>query len=169
MSGRGALGLLVAYASSDSEEGSVDLSNSTINVIQPTVAAILRPRPPSKRTLERIERREERKINRRPIFKNCGCKSLCCGKIGRERRVQINTWFWELSGTEQQSFVLQFSKRIPVERRRSPNIRRQFSYKYMLEDERGVPQDVCCAFFLNTLGYNKKSRFVVFSINSNVQ
>lgn len=126
---------------------------------QPAVAATPGKRP-WKRTLEKNEKREKRRSNRSPILKDCGCRAVCCGKIGRERRSAINSWFWELSGTEQKSFVLQFSKRGPINRRRGETLRREFTYTYLLEDERGVPQDVCCAFFLNTLGYSLKSRFV---------
>ncbi|XP_055640405.1 zinc finger and SCAN domain-containing protein 12-like isoform X2 [Toxorhynchites rutilus septentrionalis] len=159
-----------SYASSEAEtEIDTDLQIVCKDVqSQPVVLVHSGSKRPSKRTAEDLKRREERASKRRPILEGCRCKEICYEKIGPQRRSEINTWFWGLTAAEQKSFICRHSKRKPVKRRRgqktssTQDFRRQFSYVYQLEDERGVPQDVCCAFFLNTLGYDMKSSNIIY-------
>ena len=139
----------------DSDAEDVDMySNSLLSMPND-----VQQQQPEKRTSRRAKRRRFRA----PILEKCGCKAECGVKIGPDRKVEINSLFWELSKKEQLAFVLQFSQRYPIKRLSEQSNqagRRQYTYDYQLEDARGVPQEVCCAFFLNTLGYDVRSRLV---------
>lgn len=158
----------VAGDSDTDSENDPDLSLAVLDDSHLPVAKASPPRvrAPTKKALEKIRRHEKKLSDRQPKLVHCGCEGSCFDKIGHDRRKEINSWFWKLDGTEQKSFVLQFSKRMPIKRHRgqkdvvTQNYRRRFSYEYQLEDETGVPQVVCNAFFMNTLGYDSKSKSV---------
>lgn len=113
--------------------------------------------PPTTQTSRRSRGRY-----REPLINDCDCRMKCGSKISVAKQIEINTQFWTLSKKGQQSFILNFSHRRPIKRRQESNFRRLFSYDYQLEDEHGLLQDVCSAFFLNTLGYDVRSRFVFY-------
>uniref|UniRef100_A0A0P6JRM5 Putative zn finger n=1 Tax=Aedes aegypti TaxID=7159 RepID=A0A0P6JRM5_AEDAE len=113
--------------------------------------------PPTTQTSRRSRGRY-----REPLINDCDCRMKCGSKISVAKQIEINTQFWTLSKKGQQSFILNFSHRRPIKRRQESNFRRLFSYDYQLEDEHGLLQDVCSAFFLNTLGYDVRSSNMIY-------
>ncbi|KAL1400062.1 hypothetical protein pipiens_007741 [Culex pipiens pipiens] len=123
---------------------------------------------PVKRKVFRERAHQERKNKHTVISKNCGCILQCFSKLSRDRRLEINQAYWKLSLPDQRSFILTYSSRSGVKRRRiksnldGSGYKKRYTFKYSLQADGGAEIEVCAWFFLNTLGYNEKCNSVIY-------
>lgn len=109
-----------------------------------------------------LEAKRKKRIQHTVIPGNCATCPLDCGsKIDRETRLRINEEYWKKTPADQKIFIRESVLQIEVKRRRirSDAPRKCFSYKYYLKDSLFSLQNVCAAFFLNTIGYKKTCRY----------
>lgn len=127
--------------------------------------------PPVKRTkkfITRIRNRVKRQQLHPVVNQGCNaCHMNCKDKISLEQQEQINKRYWTMSFPEQRMFMLEHTERHAIKRRRSKTelgstVRKGFTYSYRLTDFLGQYQQVCCQFYLNTLGYGAGSGNLIY-------
>lgn len=127
--------------------------------------------PPVKRTkkyIARIRNRVKRQQLHPVVDQGCNsCHLNCKDKISLEQQEAINKRYWVMSFAEQRMFMLEHTERHSIKRRRSkvePGtvVRKGYTYSYRLTDDQGQYQQVCCQFYLNTLGYGAGSGNLIY-------
>lgn len=109
-----------------------------------------------------LEARRIKRSRHTVVPGNCSTCPLDCGsKIDRETRLRINEAYWDKSPADQKSFIRECVLQIEIKRRRirSDEHRKCYSYRYHLQDSSFCLQNVCGAFFLNTIGYDRSCRY----------
>lgn len=160
--------LIQSYGSSSSgndsdlttETTEITLLTSTSN-LSSTSNQIKRKKKDILKTLCKEKKREAHF----DLLHECKCILQCSKRFSSDLRRRVNTNYWNASYEGQQSFILQNVKEVPVKRRRgdanlTPSKTRSFQYE--LHNDEGAKEQVCLAFFLNTLGYKKINSHVIY-------
>uniref|UniRef100_A0A1Q3F410 Uncharacterized protein n=1 Tax=Culex tarsalis TaxID=7177 RepID=A0A1Q3F410_CULTA len=126
--------------------------------------------PPVKRTkrfIARVSNKERRRQSHPVMQLECNCIWNCKDKISADQQERINEQYWSTGLSDQRMFILANTERHSVKRRRAQApedgpMRKGYTYSYQLTDSNGQYQNVCCQFFLNTLGYGIGSGNVIY-------
>lgn len=107
--------------------------------------------------VERKKRKIEERVALHDVKLPCNekCRLKCPTIFDLERQTQINKSFWEMSNTQQRTFVFGCIKRFTKQHKPvANNSRRENSFKYVLKDLYGRENYVCKTFLLATLGFH---------------
>ncbi|XP_062548916.1 uncharacterized protein LOC134213667 [Armigeres subalbatus] len=117
------------------------------------------PMKRTKKFMTRVRNQAKRQLMHPVVEQGCNnCYLNCKEKIPTEQQEVLNKRYWGMTFPEQRMFMLEHTERHSIKRRRAkvdPEtvVRKGFTYSYRLTDDQGQYQQVCCQFYLNTLGY----------------
>lgn len=157
-----------AYNSSSTASDSNEDELSQVEVCEKVVEVTdhgKKQQKTSKKLLNKKKSGDARIMKHYELLNECKCVLKCQQRISSDKRRLINQSYWNGQASDQKNVIFQHVKAVPVKRRRSnPNAdpQKKRTYKCVMKNDEGEDEEVCLAFFLNTLGYKKSNSHVVY-------
>lgn len=120
--------------------------------------------PLAERKKQKLQKKKKMHTVKLPCTK---CVKNCPKNIDAQRQNEINSQFWEMSNTDQRTFLFGCIKKCPKGRKTTQrDSRRENSFKYFLKDVYGLDISVCKTFLLATLGFHPSNDSLLKSVRS---